>query len=76
MDTNLGGREREKEREKRIDTLPIQPAMNEHIIKHSRDCKPSRGEGEKGKLAAKTQGTREKDEQRKDYPVDNVGGGH
>ena len=30
------------ETKKGIDTLPIQPAGNEHIIKHSRDCEPLR----------------------------------
>lgn len=45
MDTKL---DRIVRGRKGIDTLPIQPAMNEDIIKHSRDCKPSRGEGEKG----------------------------
>ena len=46
VDTKLDRRVREEKKDRY--TLPIQPAMNEHIIKHSRDCKPSRGEGGKG----------------------------
>ena len=64
-------------REKGVDTLPIQPAMNENIIKHSRDCKPSRGEGRKENGTGRENTGDEKEyEQRKDCPIDSFGEDH
>jgi len=61
----VGRKEEEKEK---IDTLPVQPARNEHIIKHSRDCEPS-GWGEK---RAGSENTRDKRKMSRDYFADMV----